>query len=458
MNRNLTDGPIARNVTLFAIPLLLASLTQLLYATVDSLFAGNVLGATGMAAIGSSALVVACLISFFSGLSVGANVAVARSFGADDPASVARHLHTALGLALVLGVLLGVVGYLLAPHFVQAMHVPDGIFADSTSYLSIYFLSLPFVVTYSMASAALRGLGDSRTPLLVQIVGGLTNVIADAALLLVVPCGVVGIAWATFASQGVAAALSLWKLSRLDERCRLRLSSLRIDRSSAAAIVRVGLPAALQGIAITFTNLAIQFVINGFGTTSIAAFNAYFCIEILVYQPAIALGQATTVFTAQNLGASKHQRIHAGVRVCLGIAIASTLATSFALLALSPWVCGAFVDDPAVVELGCLIISTTFPLYWLYAFVEVFAGASRGAGRSVPPMAIVLAVFVVGRLALLFLSPLPSFGVQGVAMVFPITWALAALGMWGNYHFRIHPLMHERLPESERYHPHRADL
>lgn len=448
--RTLTDGPIAQEVALFSLPLLGASLIQLCYSTVDALFAGNVLGVQGIAAIGASSFVAVCLVSFFSGFSVGANVVAATAFGSGNRRGVGEAVGASLLMAIAAGSLLGIGGFALSPQFIELMGVPTETAADACTYLSIYFLSLPFVTLFNLSAAILRGLGDSSTPFKLQLVGGGLNIALNALLLLVFHLGIAGIAWTTVIGQGVASLLSIWCVVRTMRALApdAGAASIRLSARCAAAIVRIGLPSGIQSMAVTLSNTIVQSVINGFSAADIAAFTAYFKIEMLVYQPIVALGQAATVFTAQNVGSRKHDRVHKGVRWCLALGIASALVTAGALLAVGPYSFLLFVHDADVAARGCAIIATTFPFYWLYAFVEVYAGACRGAERSGVPAAVILVGFAGARPALLFLTPLATQGVQGVAAIYPITWAVVAAALFCYYTFVVHRHMHDALPDG----------
>lgn len=393
---------MAKNVACFALPLLCANLVQLLYSATDALFAGNVEGTAGIAAIGASSLAVTCVVSFLSGFSVGSNVLVASKRGAKDEEGLRRVFGTSVLLALLLGVLFCVVGIACSDVLVGLMAVPESVHDCALSYLRIYFLALPFIALYDNVASCLRGIGDSRTPLYAQIVGGIVNVILDAVALLVLGLGIDGVAWATFFSQGIAflfaflraksmlkvrsairpttglaadlamrpvqeaesqlmprsatgivtesamwpAQLATRPVTRIATRQEAspatqpaarpevppvaRLATRPVIQSAAKPAVRlgkaltcmdfaiakeiftVGFPVAIQALCVTLSNMVIQVAINATGETNVAAFTAYFKIEMLIYAPLVALGQTTTVLAAQNVGAKYHWRVHRG--------------------------------------------------------------------------------------------------------------------------------------------------
>ncbi len=434
--RDLTQGPIARGIATFTLPLLGSSLVQLMYSMVDALFAGNALGAEGIAAVGASSLAAICQVSFFTGLSVGANVLVARRFGSGDNAGVASAAATALALAVAGGIVVAAIGFALSPALSSLMAVPANVFADATLYLQVYFLGVPFIVVYNMSAGVLRGVGDSRTPLVAQVVGGIANVALDALFVLVLDFGVAGIAWATFIAQGIACA---WATALVLAPGRLATRAARPDAASLSAILKVGVPCGLQSLAVTLSNAFVQSVINAGGSAGIAAFTAYFKLEMFIYEPVLAIGQAATVFTAQNMGAGRNARVQSGVRCCLGMACGTAVAVAGVLLALAAPAFGLFTSDSEVVSIGVSLFFASLPFYWLYAIVEVYAGASRGTGHASAPMLVILCCYAVGRVVLLRATPLASFGDVGVVMVFPITWAVAAALMFTYYWLGVRP-------------------
>ena len=437
-----TEGALGKSVFRFAIPLLGASLIQLLYSAVDVLFAGNVLGAVGMAALGASSLVAYCAVSFFLGVSVGSNVVAARAFGARDVRGMEKTVGTSLVLAMLWGVVCATVGFFAARFIVVGMGVPVSVLDDATLYLQVYFLSLPFIIVYNMVSACLRAFGDSQSPLRAQVLGGALNVVLDALFLLVIDGGVAGIAWSTFAAQGCACVYALWRLRRPGLPCVLCWRLLRLDACTAKEIMRLGFPSGVQSLMMTVSNVLIQYVVNGTGEAGIAAFTAYFRVELLIYEPLVVLGQTVTVLTAQNTGAHRHERVHKGVRTCLAMGLGSSIATAAVLLLVRHPFMGLFVSDAEVISLGSAIMMTTLPFYWLYAFVETYAGASRGVGNTRVPMVVILLCFACMRLGLLYLTPLGGLGVAGIACVYPLTWACAAFSLSIYYFKVIHPRMH----------------
>lgn len=460
---------MTKNVACFALPLLCANLVQLLYSAADALFAGNVEGTAGIAAIGASSLAVTCMVSFLSGFSVGSNVLVASKRGARDEEGLRRVFGTSVLLALLLGALFCVAGIACSDALVGLMAVPESVHDDALSYLRIYFLALPFVALYDNVASCLRGIGDSRTPLYAQIIGGIINVALDAVALLVLDLGVDGVAWATFFSQGVAflfaflRARSMLKMRPATQPAASSAAQLAtspaiqlapcsgkalicMDFAIVKEIFAVGFPVAIQALCVTLSNTLIQVAINATGETNVAAFTAYFKIETLIYAPLVALGQTATVLAAQNVGAKYHWRVHRGVRCCIACGAAFAVVAAAVLLVFRSSAVALFDQNAEVVAAGGLVMLISFPFYWIYAFIEVYAGVCRGIGRAKEATLITLLCFVAMRLVLLLLVQHCGLGLEGIAAIYPLTWLLAAFSLGFYYyvfaHKELHPAPH----------------
>lgn len=436
-SHDLTQGSIAKSLALFALPLLGTSVIQQLYGTVDLLFVGNVLGTDAMAALGISVLLITCLIGFFTGLSVGVNVVVARHVGSGKLADAGKAINTAVAMGLMGGVGLAVVGFAIAPSYLAWMATPSELVADALAYLRVYFVSMIAVVLYNQCAGALRGLGNSRTPFTAQLAGGVCNVALNALFLMVLGLGIAGSALATLFSQGIATLLCLRVLTRGPEACRLRAGDLAFHGDSLRGILAIGVPTGLQSLVITLSNVFVQHQINLLGPEAIAAFSAYFKVELPIYYALVSLGQAVTTFVAQNHAAGLEGRARKGTRACLGIGVALSVVLAAVLIGFGHGAFWIFSQQTSVIAYGRTIIGITFPLYWLYAFLEIYAGSMRGRGNSVAPMVIILLNVCVARTVILFALTSTVVTVEAVALVYPITWAATALCMTVGYQLQI---------------------
>ncbi|MBC3889063.1 MATE family efflux transporter [Acetobacterium paludosum] len=417
----------------FSLPLLGSSFIQQLYNTVDLIYVGNFLGKEAAAAVGASTLFVTCLVGFFSGMSVGSSVVASYVFGTGDKKALKNVVHTAIALGIVGGTIIMIIGYIGAPYFLKLINTPNEIMATAITYIRVYFLSMISVVTYNMGSGIIRAMGNSKTPMVIQLIGGITNVILDAVFLLLFKNGVSGVAWATLISQSIAAILVLYFLSASDSDFKLEFNKIRIHRVCFNRILKIGIPAGLQTLVITISNVVAQYYVNSLGVDAIAAYTAYFKVELLIYLPIVAFGQAISTFTSQNIGAEKYDRVKKGTRVCILMGGGITIGMSLFLLYFGRQAFGVINSDAAVVDYGMQIIRITFPFYWLYVILEILSGTIRGSGKTLPTMVIILSNICLLRTVLLFIMMRVQNNIQGVAITYPITWASTALCMFIYY-------------------------
>ncbi len=289
---DLTKGPIGRQLVLFALPLFGSSLIQQLYHTVDLMFVGKLLGKEASAAVGASSMLVTCILCFFTGMGAGVGIAVSQAFGAAKEGELRRIIHNGAGLTLLGAVLFAAFGWGFAPVFLQWIHTPENIIPQAILYIRIYFLSLLSIISYNIASGILRALGNSRSPMLYQLWGGIANIIGDWFFMAVLQMGVSGAAIATLFSQSVAAVLTVRHLYDLPESYALRLHKIELNGVICKRIFSVGIPAAIQSLIISLSNVIIQARINTLGIDSMAAFVAYFKVENFIYLPIIPMRRA----------------------------------------------------------------------------------------------------------------------------------------------------------------------
>lgn len=434
MTIDLTTGSIWRKIPLFALPIFGITLLQLLYNTVDIYFAGNVIGKTASAAIGSSSMLVTCLVGFFGGMSVGASVRISHAVGAKDKQGIHDAVHTAIGLSIIGGIVMLLLGETVAPWYLRTIRTPDEIYPEALLYLRIYFYSILSVLVYNMSAGIIRAMGNSAFPLIVQAIGGVTNAVMDV-LFLHFHKSVASVAWATMICQSVAALLCIWFLIRFGEDCTLHLREIRIRKDDLKEILRIGVPAGLQSLLISLSNVIAQAFINGLGVNSISAFTYYYRIELLIYFPIVAFGQSMTVFAAQNLGAGNVERMRKGLRITMALAVFVVVAVSVVMLLLGERSFLFFDRDADVAALGLKIIWITFPFYWFYIILEVVGDTVRGAGKTLPPMLIIMANICILRTACIAICVSIFGDVRGIAISYPISWFTTDVCMLLYYKF-----------------------
>ena len=428
-SHTLTKGSVGKGILLFALPLLGSSLIQQLYSTVDLIFVGQLLGTKASAAIGASGLIVTCMIGFFNGMAVGTNVFAARHYGARRFEQLKKLIQTIFWTGIIGGFFLTVIGLVLSPVFLTWMGTPESIFPLAVRYLRIYMASMISVVSYNLLSGVLRALGDSRTPMLYQFFGGIINVFAGFIFLYVFHMGVEGTAFATLFSQTFAAIGVMIHLYRLKKTYALRIRFSDCSLKEFTDILKVGVPAGVQSIIITLSNIIIQSQINTLGVTSVASFTVYFRVELIIYLPIVALGQAVVSFIGQNYGAGNWERIKKGNRLCIFGGSLITFAACILLIIAMPVILNVFTKDAAVAAQTLEIVKVTFPFYFFYTVLECFSSNLRGFGKAFLPMIVTVISFCGFRIVALFALMAKNPSSDKVALSYPISWGIAAAAM-----------------------------
>lgn len=428
-SHTLTKGSVGKGILLFALPLLGSSLIQQLYSTVDLIFVGQLLGTKASAAIGASGLIVTCMIGFFNGMAVGTNVFAARHYGARRFEQLKKLIQTIFWTGIIGGFFLTVIGLVLSPVFLTWMGTPESIFPLAVRYLRIYMASMISVVSYNLLSGVLRALGDSRTPMLYQFFGGIINVFADFIFLYVFHMGVEGTAFATLFSQTFVAIGVMIHLYRLKKTYALRIRFSDCSLKEFTDILKVGVPAGVQSIIITLSNIIIQSQINTLGVTSVASFTVYFRVELIIYLPIVALGQAVVSFIGQNYGAGNWERIKKGNRLCIFGGSLITFAACILLIIAMPVILNVFTKDAAVAAQTLEIVKVTFPFYFFYTVLECFSSNLRGFGKAFLPMIVTVISFCGFRIVALFALMAKNPSPDKVALSYPISWGIAAAAM-----------------------------
>ena len=438
---DMTKGPIFRPLIMFMLPLIGGSIFQQLYNTVDFIFVGNFLDKTAAAAVGASSTLINCLIGMFSGISVGATVAAALALGRGDQKKASKVLHSSVLFGLICGSILMAIGIVFAPNVLRLLNTPESVLPQAVVYMRIYLISLPMLVFYNMVSGSLRAEGDSATLFNVLVICGVLNVGFDALFIVVFNLGVAGVAIATTITQGLSALLIGISASGKGRKVRLSFRDLSFDGESMKRVLRTGLPTGIQTIVITISNVFVQYFINDFGDTAVAAFATYYKVENLIFLAIVALGQASTTFAGQNAGAGNYKRIQKGSYILAGFGTAVTFVTAGAILLLSTFVFRWFMKDPEVVRAAISLAMVSFPFYWIYPSIEVFGGAVRSMGYAVTCMSVTIVCMCAARIGLLSLFSSTIHTVQSLAAVYPITWALAAASFIILFHIVIRKKM-----------------
>lgn len=431
--KNLTEGNPWKIIVLFALPLLGSSLIQQMYSTVDLIFVGKFIGKEASAAVGSSDLLVTCIVGLFTGISVGSGVVAAQAFGQKDKKTLHRVMQTAFFFGLIGALVLMAAGILLAPTFLLWLDTPEEVFDMALAYLRIYFAGIFGLVEYNLCSGIVRSLGDSRAALRFQVIGGIVNIVVDFLLIVVFRMGITGAALATVGAQIVSAVMTIRYLVRLRPEIALRLREPMLDGRVLKKLLVVGIPSGIQSMVVSFSNLFVQSIINSFSVDAMAAFAVYFKVEMFLYYPNLSYGQALVTYTAQNYGAGKLDRVRKGVWTTLLMSICTVAAVSVIMLIFIRPVFGLFNSDPNVIADGIRVASVTFPVYFLCTIQESMSAASKGMGKALTPMIIVLTCMCLFRVIILRVLVGVWHEIEAIAIVYPITWILAGIAMTVNY-------------------------
>lgn len=389
-NVALTEGTIWKKLLIFALPLMLSNFLQQLYNTADLLIIGRFIGTEAQAAVGATGSLSNMLIGFFIGLSTGCAVVVAQMYGAEDEDGLYRMVHSSMSIALVSGVVLSVAGFFLSTPLLRLMNTPEEILADASVYLRIFFAgSIPSLL-YNMGAGILRSVGDSKRPFYFLAVSSITNILLDLLFIAVFGWGVAGAAWATVISNIIAAVLVMMSLSKTDESYKLYLRDIAFHGPVGKRALKIGVPAGLQSVLISGSNVIIQTAVNGFGTLAVAGYAAAGRIDGFVWVTLNAVALAAMTFMGQNIGAGKIERAKKGLRqaIVLVVIVSGGLGAFFLIFA-GP-LAALFNPDPAVTFYIRQVMLYILSIYWLFGINEVIGGALRGVGRSMVPMLVTL--------------------------------------------------------------------
>jgi putative MATE family efflux protein len=411
---------------MFALPLFWGNLFQQLYNMADSLIVGNFLGKSSLAAVTCTGSLIFLLVGFFNGTAMGAGVVIARFFGAKDYKKVKTAIHTDLAFGIACGVALTIIGVLFAPQILRLMSTPDNVIEEAVWYIRVYFCGSLAVVLYNVCTGILQAVGDSKHPLYYLIISSVVNLVLDVVFNGVLRLGVGYSALATIISQFLSVILCMRRLMITQDVYQVNLRDIRFDMPILKQIISVGLPSGIQNSIISVANVVIQSNVNAFGDNAMAGCGAYWKIEGFGFLPITCFSMAMTTFIGQNLGAKQYERAKKGARFGIICSISMAELIGIAIFLFIPQLVRLFNTDPAVVEYGSIHAHTVCLFYFLLAFTHTIAGVLRGAGKSVVPMYVMLAVWCIFRIA--YVTSITHFlpGIRPVLAAYPITWAISS--------------------------------
>ncbi len=451
---DMVNGPLLGKICMFALPLALSGILQLLFNAADIVVVGNFAGSTALAAVGSTGALINLIVNVFIGLSVGTNVLVARYYGAGQQKDLEETVHTSIATSLVSGVILIILGILLAKPLLSLMGTPDDVIDQAALYMRIFFIGMPVNMLYNFGAAVLRAVGDTKRPLYFLFIAGVVNVLLNLFFVIVCGLGVAGVAIATVISQAISAVLVTLCLIKSDGPYALDLKKLRIKKDKLIGMARIGLPAGLQGAIFSISNVLIQSSINSFGSTAMAGSTAASNIESFVYTGMNAFHQAALSFTGQNAGAGKYHRIGKILGQCVLLVTGVGLVLGLGAYLLGGPLLHIYSSDPQVVAYGLERMLVICTVYFICGIMDVLVGSLRGLGYSIVPMI----VSVVGVCGLRVLWIYTVFAAERSLFVlylsYPVTWLITALIHFASYlviyHKKVKPKIAGQQPAQEQ--------
>lgn len=427
MKESIRTGNLWRQILLFALPIAATSMLEQLFNSADIAVVGRFGGSNALAAVGSTSSIINLYITIFTGLSIGANVMVAQMIGAGNRDGIKKTIHTSLILALISGFIMMIIGFFLAGPLLEAMGTPEEIMGLAKKYLQIYMLGAVFLMVYNFEAAIMRANGDTRRPLYCLLFSGVLNVILNLFFVIVFHMNIEGVAIATVISNATGAFLLFQSLTKAQSVIHVELSELRIDKGRMLAILKIGVPAAIQGMMFNIANVLIQTGFNQLGADVIAASTIGLNAEIFVYYLMNSFGQTCVTFNGQNYGAGDYKRCKDATRVCLVLGEFITMSLALLFLTFRIPFSRIYSTDTGIIALAQIRLVSVLSFEMFNVIIEVLSGALRGLGYSFIPAAL-SAFFVCGVRVVWIFAVFPiAHSFKQLLIVYPVSWIAASV-------------------------------
>ena len=429
VNLNMTQGPLLGKIIRFSVPLMLSGMLQLLYNAADVVVVGQFAGSAALAAVGSTGALVNLLINLFMGVSVGCNVLVARYYGSRDYDAVSQTVHCAMGSSVIIGVMASIVGLLFSTPLLRLMGSPEDVLPLASLYLRIYFCGMPFNIAYNFGAAVLRAVGDTKRPLYILSVAGLVNVGLNLVLVIFFHMGVAGVAIATVVSQIISALLVVRVLTLREDCCHLNVKAIHIYKDKLIGMIKVGLPAGIQGSLFSLSNVIIQSSVNSFGSIVVAGNSAAANIEGFAYTAMNAVYQACITFVSQNLGAQKPKRILKVMGICILVVSIVGLTLGNLMFLFGEQLLAIYCSDSEGLQAEMIAVGLTRMKYlavpyFLCGLMEIGCGGMRGLGWSWLPTSVSLMGACGVRVMWIFTIFRQIGTLNSLYISYPISWGI----------------------------------
>ncbi|NLK08078.1 MAG: MATE family efflux transporter [Firmicutes bacterium] len=447
-NLEMPHRSLLGNMLFFAVPIMAMNLLQLLFNAADMVVVGRYSGSEALAAVGATGSLIGLIVNLFMGLAVGTSVVVAQAYGAGKPDAISRSVHTSISVSAVSGIVVMIAGLFACKPLLNMMGTPEDIIELSAVYTRIYFFGLPASMVYNFGAAVLRAAGDSRRPMYYLTITGIVNVVLNMFFVINLGMSVRGVALATVISQYMALFLIVTCLARSDGPLQLRLGLLRVNKMELVDIVKIGLPAGLQGLLFSLSNVLIQSAVNSFGSTVVAASAAAGNVESFVGTAMNAYYNAAITFTGQSIGAKRYERVDAIAKVCTVLIFTTWIVVSGLTLFFGRSLLGLYTANPEVLDVGMMRMKIMMITYFTCGFMNVFPGLTRAMGYSILPMLCTLVGACLMRIVWLatVFAWYPTITV--LYMCYPVTWALAGLGQVASFFYARRQVFKQALEEG----------
>jgi len=425
---DMCSGPLFSKILIYSLPIIAMNLLQLLFNAADMVTVGRFSGREALAAVGATGPLINLIVNTFMGLSAGTAVVVAQDYGAGQMSDLSDSVHTSIAISIVSGLVVMVLGLIFCKPLLILMGTPEDILDLSVLYMKIYFIGVPATMVYNFGAAILRSVGDSRRPMYYLVISGSVNVVLNLFFVIVLHMSVDGVAWATIISQFLSLVLVMICLIRSNRGISFVPRQIHIERHKLKEIVRIGLPAGLQSLLFSISNVLIQSAVNSFGSVMVAASSAATNVEGLVSTTMNAYYNAAITFTGQNMGAKKYDRIDKIAKVCTVLIFATWILICGIILLFGKQLLSFYTSDSEVIDLGMLRLKVLMVVYFTCGVMNVFPGLTRGMGYSVLPMICTL----IGACLLRIVWLKTIFAWYPTVFIlfacYPVTWGLAGLG------------------------------
>ncbi len=424
---DLTEGSIMKALISFAIPLFFSQLLQQLYNMADAWVVGNFASNDAFAAVSMASNLTFVIIGLFNGIAIGGGVVISRYFGAKDEINTSIAIHTNLLFSVIASIVSTALGLIMVPPLLKMMNTPDSVMPDALMYFNIYFAGVSTVIMYNTCMAIMRAVGDSMRPLYYRFISSVVNVILDLIFVAGFHWGAGGAAFATVIAQGLSVVLCMVRMLRGKDAVKIHLSGFKFDKGSMTKIIRQGLPGGIQNTVNSIGNMVVQSCINTFGAFAISGYGAFHKIEGIAFLPIMSMCMALPTFVSQNLGAGKVDRAKKGAFLGILMGCVFGQIMGFALYFVCPYLIRMFVSAPESIEYGVGHGRTVAFFMFLLAFTHCAAGALRGVGKAMIPMATLLLCWCGIRI-LYVTTALKFFPVfKTISWAYPLTWGLSAV-------------------------------